>query len=137
MSYKKIQISFVVLSINSFFLIFCLIMLLLDTIRFWNIIRPLVIVLSRLNLMFYNPKIGGHTAHLHDFIILLVVFIFPLIYAISMYFFAKSNHLKNYTITRLGIIVITLAVLCLSMMTNYAFIQRLERSAYTFFVPQA
>jgi len=135
---RKIMIPLIFVAVFSFFLIFCWSTLLLGSGWFWNDAQthPLVNILSGLNLLAFNPNIGGHQGNLHDFVWLVGVIILPLAYAVSVGFLIKKKSPKSCTITSLGIIVVSLILLVISVSTTSGFLIALERFAYVFFVPQ-
>ena len=133
----KITLPLIFVITFSLFLIFCWTNLLFGFGWLWNDVQthPFVNIMVGLNLMSFNPNIGGHQAHLHGSVWISGI-VLPLIYAISVGFFLKNNSIVKFTVTRLGIIAVSLLLFVVVVWTTISFLTALERFAYVFFVPQ-
>ncbi|MCL2376113.1 MAG: hypothetical protein FWC76_01830 [Defluviitaleaceae bacterium] len=134
---KRVLIPLIFAGVFSAFLVFCWVVALFDANWFWgHLAHPIASALGRLNLMGYNHDIGGSHAHLHDIVWLWGVGAFPLAYAAAMGYIVKIKSRQKIHITLLWIAVISGASFVTSAFTVDSFFIMLERSAYSYFVPQ-
>ena len=102
---------------------------------YWSngVTSSIVRILARLNLLDFHSHIGGHTAHLHDFVWLLSL-LFGLVYAVavSYLFTSKMKIEKGKFFVRILVFLISFT---LHLIITFNFLLELERFAYPFFVP--